>query len=135
MHTFPEPKKIFENGNIYSRDITLRSYIPPVGSEETPIIEISLSFKAHPEKYDQLQAYQELTGHTLETELFGGDLIVRISNHPYIEAKFYLEPDMPINDVLLSAVDVFRRDVIELMIDKHVDEIKHKLRHMEEVEA
>ncbi len=135
MYIYPEPKKMFENGRMYSREVTLRAYVPPMESEEKPIVELSWSFETNTETYKKLQSYKEIMGKDLKVKAFSGEMVIEMGNSPYISVRIFIDEYESAKDVLLNALYVLRREEIELIINEALYNLKCKVRELDELEV
>jgi hypothetical protein len=132
MYIYPEPKKMFENGRMYSREVTLRAYVPPMESEENPVVEISWSFESNMETYIKLQSYREMLGKELKVKAFSGEMVVEMENPPYISVRLYIDQYESAKDVLINALYMLRREEIEYIILEAFYDIRGKVQELAE---
>lgn len=132
MYVYPEPKKIFENGRMYSREVTLRAYVPPMESEENPVVEISWSFESNMETYIKLQSYREVLGKELKVKASSGEMVVEMGNPPYISVRLYIDQYESAKDVLINALYMLRREEIEYIILEAFYDIRDKVQALAE---
>jgi hypothetical protein len=99
--------------------------MPPLTSDDYPIIEIGWQFPASIEAFHKLEAFQLITGEPLETEVYGAKLVLITTWNQMIAAQFFLNCDKQVCDVLTSIIGTCNRDELERIVFQTTDEIKH----------
>jgi hypothetical protein len=125
--TLPDPRKCFDDGYLYTRNVTLRAYMPNHESTETPHLEIGWQVDVNDETWNNLMAYQTIMSDPMEYEIWGSKIIITPHFRSRVNVQFFLCLKRTVDDAVMSALAMLERSEIERMINRKVLHMRNTL--------